>query len=163
MDNHSKNQPFNHQLLRKKVSVFGVFLVRIQFQCGKIRTRKTQNTDILWTNIISIDELSILKTNFLVQVLKTWDSYVFRTQSNILTHFSPVSHFHTSWKHQKTKGFLTFSGGIEMWLKWVKFDWVMNTTMGEFFFIFQIYCVRSTLKFTVFSKYKEIFPKNNYT
>ena len=32
----------------------------------------------------------------------------------ILTNFSPVSHFYTPWKRQKTKGFLTFSGGIEM-------------------------------------------------
>ena len=29
-------------------------------------------------------------------------------------HFSPVSHFYTPWKCQKTFGFLTFSGGIEM-------------------------------------------------
>ena len=35
----------------------------------------------------------------------------------ILTHFSPLSHFYTPWKRQKTKGFLTFSGGIEMWQK----------------------------------------------
>ena len=33
----------------------------------------------------------------------------------LLTHFSPVSHFYTPWKCQKTFGFLTFSGGIEMW------------------------------------------------
>ena len=32
----------------------------------------------------------------------------------MLTHFSPVSHFHTPWKPQKPFGFLTFSGGIEM-------------------------------------------------
>ena len=31
-----------------------------------------------------------------------------------LTHFSPVSHFYTLRKHQKTFGFLTFSGGTEM-------------------------------------------------
>ena len=36
-----------------------------------------------------------------------------------LTHFSLVSHFYTSWKHQKTFGFLMFSGGIEMW-HWTK-------------------------------------------
>ena len=33
----------------------------------------------------------------------------------LLTHFSPVPHFYTPWKHQKTKRFLTFSGGIVMW------------------------------------------------
>ena len=26
----------------------------------------------------------------------------------------PMFHFYTPWKRQKTKGFLTFSGGIEM-------------------------------------------------
>ena len=31
-----------------------------------------------------------------------------------LTHFSPVSHFYSPWKRQKTFGFLTFSGAIEM-------------------------------------------------
>ena len=38
---------------------------------------------------------------------------------NYLIHFSPVSHFYTPWKRQKTKGFLTFPGGIEMW-HWTK-------------------------------------------
>ena len=35
-----------------------------------------------------------------------------------ITHFSPVSHFYTPWKRQKTFG-LAFSGGIEMW-HWTK-------------------------------------------
>ena len=38
---------------------------------------------------------------------------------SLLTHFSRVSHFYTPWKRQKTKDFLTFSGGIEMW-HWTK-------------------------------------------
>ena len=40
---------------------------------------------------------------------------------SVLTHFSPVSHFYTPWKRQKTFGFLTLSGGIEcgIGLKWV--------------------------------------------
>ena len=37
----------------------------------------------------------------------------------LLTHFSPVPHFYTPWKRQKTFGFLKFSGGIEMW-HWTK-------------------------------------------
>ena len=40
-------------------------------------------------------------------------------QKNVLTNFSPMSHFYTPWKRQKTYGFLTFSGGIEMW-HWTK-------------------------------------------
>ena len=39
--------------------------------------------------------------------------------SSFLTHFSPVSHFYVPWKHQKTYGFLTSSGGMEMW-HWTK-------------------------------------------
>ena len=31
-----------------------------------------------------------------------------------LTHFQPMFHYHTPWKHQKTKGSLIFPGGIEM-------------------------------------------------
>ena len=38
---------------------------------------------------------------------------------SFLTNFSPVSHFYTSWRRQKTFGFLMFSGGIEMW-HWTK-------------------------------------------
>ena len=38
-----------------------------------------------------------------------------------LTYFSQVLQFYTSWKHQKTKGFLTFSGGVEMEY-WAKMD-----------------------------------------
>ena len=36
-----------------------------------------------------------------------------------LANFSPMSHFYTPWKRQKTYGFLTFSGDIEMW-HWTK-------------------------------------------
>ena len=38
-----------------------------------------------------------------------------------LTHFSPVLHFYIPWKSQKTKGFLMFSGGIDM-DHWAKMD-----------------------------------------
>ena len=40
------------------------------------------------------------------------------------THFSPISHFYTPWKHHKTIGFLTFSDGIEMW------HWTNMVTTG---------------------------------
>ena len=34
---------------------------------------------------------------------------------------NPIFSFYTPWTRHKTKGFLTFSGGIQMdiWLKWV--------------------------------------------
>ena len=44
-----------------------------------------------------------------------------------LTHFGPIFHFYTPWKRQKTKDFLTFSGGIEIGLKLVNqkyLNWV---------------------------------------
>ena len=42
----------------------------------------------------------------------------------LLTQFSPIFHFYTPWKRQKTKGFLTFSGVIEIeyWAKMCKRD-----------------------------------------
>ena len=50
---------------------------------------------------------------------KNMPEYGFFPTFAFLTHFSPVSHFYTPWKRQKTFGFLTFSGGIEMW-HWTK-------------------------------------------
>ena len=51
-----------------------------------------------------------LNLNFIKLVIKT---------TTILTHISPMSHFYTPWKHEKTIGFLTFSWRIEMWY-WTK-------------------------------------------
>ena len=47
---------------------------------------------------------------------------IFSTSNDLkvtLTHFQPMFHFYTPWKHQKPGGFLIFSGGIEVkqWLK----------------------------------------------
>ena len=39
-----------------------------------------------------------------------------------LTHFRPMFHFYAPWKLQKTFGFLTFSGGIEI-KHWTKMDY----------------------------------------
>ena len=44
-----------------------------------------------------------------------------RKPENELIHFNPIFHFYTPWKRQKTKGFLTFSRGIEM-EHWTKMD-----------------------------------------
>ena len=32
-----------------------------------------------------------------------------------LAYFKPMFHFYTPWKRQKTRGFVTFSGGIELY------------------------------------------------
>ena len=56
-----------------------------------------------------------------------------------LTHFSPVSHFYTPWKRQKTKVFLKFSGGIEMW-HWTKlgYDIILNRIISAEYTFFSI-------------------------
>ena len=35
-----------------------------------------------------------------------------QSSGSTLTHFQPMFHFYAFWKHQKTSGFLLFSGGI---------------------------------------------------
>ena len=55
---------------------------------------------------------------------RDWTLVIYRSLiefSLFLIHYSPMSHFYTPWKRQKTHGFLTFSRGIEIdiWLKWV--------------------------------------------
>ena len=48
---------FNRYLLfitARKVSVFGVFLVRIKSECGKIRSRKNQNMDTFYVVSITL-------------------------------------------------------------------------------------------------------------
>ena len=37
-----------------KKAIFGVFSVRIQSECGKIRTRKTPNTDTFFYDVIIV-------------------------------------------------------------------------------------------------------------
>ena len=39
----------------------------------------------------------------------------------IFTHFWPMHPFYTLWKHQKTFGFMEFSGGIK-WEQWPEID-----------------------------------------
>ena len=54
-----------------------------------------------------------------VSLMIWWDPRIIRPYFRRLTHFSLVPHFYTPWKRQKTEGFLTFSGSIEMW-HWTK-------------------------------------------
>ena len=57
----------NPEITLREMPVFGVFLVRIQSECGKIRTRKTPNTDtfhaLLLVNIFSSTSLNQFTTN----------------------------------------------------------------------------------------------------
>ena len=38
----------------------------------------------------------------------------FQQQGFLLTHFQPMFHFYTPWKHQKTFSFLMYSAGIKV-------------------------------------------------
>ena len=51
-------------------------------------------------------------------VTKSWtlrfdNNTILLINSKRLTFFLPLIDFHTPWKHQKTRGFLVFSGGME--------------------------------------------------
>ena len=61
----------------------------------------------------------------------------------VFSYFSPVFHFCTLWKRQKTEGYIAFSGGIE--LVWVE--------MVCFFFLFHIEKVESQWKLPRKSEY----------
>ena len=71
---------------------------------------------------ISWEKLAIINFNIPKNAKMDSGKSTWKQKKPILTHFSPVSHFYTKWKRQKTKGFLTFSGGIEMW-HWTKMGW----------------------------------------
>ena len=64
-------------------------------------------------SIVSIVDFKQVNVSWGILCSPSW-FIVFSWTFECLTHFSPVSHFYTPWK-----GFLTFSGGIEMW-HWTK-------------------------------------------
>ena len=43
----------------------------------------------------------------------SYTSFITSSQLSVITHFMPLISFDTPWKHQKTSGFLMFSGGIK--------------------------------------------------
>ena len=70
------------------MSIFGVFQVRIQSECGKIRTRKSPNTDtfhgvisilkyrdhlsikLIWENVSLVNSLIIIESDIEKEILK---------------------------------------------------------------------------------------------
>ena len=69
---------------------------------------------------------NVLKT-FLLPQWCNWSILQFLKKSSypklLTTHFMPLISFYTSWKYQKTRGFLMFSGGRkkDRGMKWVKY------------------------------------------
>lgn len=82
-----------------------------------------------------------LDTSFLEGVV--WQSEHIFFLILVFSYFSPVFHFCTLWKRQKTEGYIAFSGGIE--LVWVEMVW--------FFFLFHIEKVESQRKLPRKSEY----------
>ena len=75
---------------------------------------------------------------WIISAWKRWSmEYIGKLQNAAwkgwLTHFSSVSHFYTPWNRQKTKSFLTFSGGIEMW-RWTKST--CDESIAKIYFVF---------------------------
>ena len=101
-----------------------------------------RNSIVKWgKGVIKVGDVFCIKSIDLGEALMVWESRIHQNKSwnylgpfqiskvklfakivfgyKPLTHFSPMSHFYTSWKRQKTIGFLRFSGGLEMW-HWTK-------------------------------------------
>ena len=78
----------------------------------------------IWWGTLVIIGLNIYTKNSSLYINKNYNQYAIPLASNYsikFTHCKPMFQFYTPWKHQKTRGFLMFPGGIEMkyWLKWV--------------------------------------------
>ena len=64
--------------------------------------------NIFWTNVFIL----MLEANFPIVLYFICSQGYSGLVSVILTHLSPIFHIYTPWKRQKTKSFLTFSGGV---------------------------------------------------
>ena len=72
-----------------------------------------QNRPVFFQNSYSVEYLGTVLR--IPEALPEVSVLFMQIDLHELTHFSPMLHFHTSWKRQETIGFLMFSGGIEMW------------------------------------------------
>ena len=66
----------------------------------------------LWGKVIDCHE-RYFTTNQILQCFKSVTKSSRMPACYLLTHTKPKFHFSTPWKHQKTRSFLMFSGGIE--------------------------------------------------
>ena len=100
------------------------YSLKMSGRLNQIESCKTRTNCEFFLMILSQESLkSTSKTGKFIYKTRHWKSlskYLWIVASiETLTHFSPMSHFYIPWKHQKTIGFLTVSGGIEMW-HWTK-------------------------------------------
>ena len=112
-----------HQNFEHISSLFLLFLLltlnRYMLELGCIPQAITsdQSLNLSLLPVCSRDQNQVISTKTWLTHVVLWSFWYLNTFSrtfNTLPHFMPMFHFYTPWKRQKTKGFLTFSGGIEM-------------------------------------------------
>ena len=109
--------------LQLMVFQFSVKLIIFLWEIFSKKSGLTVSKFFCYIKLRSKKILLSRKTRKLEKYCCRWLLYFCPSEIYSLTHFSPVSHFYTPWKRQRTFGFLTFSGGIEMW-RWTKMDWI---------------------------------------
>ena len=76
--------------IAQKVSVLGVFLVRIHSKCGKIRTRKTPNKDVICYSC-SVNIPTLIEIRYICRTLSNiYDSAFFK---RIIYNVLPINVF----------------------------------------------------------------------
>ena len=90
------------KILAKKATILSVY--------GKTRVRENPYSGIFYT-VFHKEKANLILRNCdcIPNIVKK--NLIYKCQ---LTDFSPMFHFFTPWKLQKTKSFLTFSGGIKI-------------------------------------------------
>ena len=80
-----------------------------------VREKCVRNDERKLTSTMN-DKLKAWQSHYqkLLNVEFPWNASILSDKPPVEYHISPISHFYTSWKNQKTYGFLTFSGGIGM-------------------------------------------------
>ena len=115
------NQTFKYCWISNKTNSLAHTAWEIKFFCVPESAAAIPNLPLFRMFIATLKpsptpEIKLAKLSIEI-VLVNWDNQVWH-----LTHFSPMFHFYTPWKRQKTLDFLTFSV-VKKWnngLKWVK-------------------------------------------
>ena len=121
----------SHRLVRKK----NLWTVYFLFIPADVNSEPCQTSEIV----------------LFAEIVNNWEPLTIFAKRSILTHFSPVSHLYTPRKRQKTKGFLTFSGGIEIWY-WTKMGLRYTIAVLNISLHIQIHIKIIPLKFRILNR-----------
>ena len=126
--------------LQLMVFQFSVKLIIFLWEIFSKKSGLTVSKFFCYIKLRSKKILLSRKTRKLEKYCCRWLLYFCPSEIYSLTHFSPVSHFYTPWKRQRTFGFLTFSGGTKMenWSKmgllaWKKLNAYLHIVAGIIF------------------------------